>query len=183
MKKKSGWGGIVECLMTANFPDSGIGYVTVLTDNGSDSLRYVNFLVDSFCLGVKNLDYHKIYPSEYQTILERLAAVSPLMRVSPADAKKFIEGAVSYAANLGFKPHEDFPKYFKCLADIDSSECLTEFSYGLDGKPMYVQGPRDSLNRAKSIVQRLRSKLGDGEFNYSLVLTTQQMQQLQQLQR
>jgi hypothetical protein len=170
MNNGGGWGSIVECLISDKIEESGIGYVTVLTDNGGNYQRYVNFLVDCFCLGVKNLDFHKISPSDYPNIIESLTSATPMIKITPAHAKKFIEGALLYSSHLGFKPHPDFQKYFKCLADVDSSECLIEFTYGQNGKPLYVQGPRESFQQAQRIVKRLANKLGEDKFDYILAM-------------
>ena len=45
-----------------------------------------------------------------------------------------IEGAVDYAANLGFKAHLDYRKYKVFIGDVDKTACPVKYDFG-QGKP------------------------------------------------
>jgi hypothetical protein len=49
--------------------------------------------------------------SEYEDeFLPRVGEQDPLEPMEPAGARKFVEGAVGYAARLGFSPHPDYKR-------------------------------------------------------------------------
>ena len=166
----SSWGPFVECVMSTNFHESGIGYVVAARQKSSQTLRCAAFIVDTFCLGVKDCMLKKCGAAEYVALKEKLGEASSLSRVEPSYAKKFLEDAVSYAKNIGFSPHADFQRYFNAFSDVDSSECRKIFSFGKDGKPFYIQGPKDSDQKAARIVRTLGAKLGSGGYDYAVGL-------------
>jgi hypothetical protein len=49
---------------------------------------------------------------------------------------------------------------------IDASGCATEFTFGSEGKPLYVSGPYDSLERSKEIIATLLERRGQDGFHY-----------------
>lgn len=160
------WGPFVDCLISSEIQVTGIGYVIIAREKNPQAIRCVSFVVDVFCLGVKDCMYKKCSHSEYVFLKENLSTASQLVTIVPSYAKKLIEGAVTYAKELGFNPHPDFQYYFESLKDIDSSECNDTFSFGKDGKPFYIQGPNDSTNKVARILTKLGEKLGTEGFNY-----------------
>jgi hypothetical protein len=44
------------------------------------------------------------------------------------------------------------------------------FTFGKDGKPFYISGPRDTPERSRAIVDRLMERCGPGRFDYLVVL-------------
>ena len=160
------WGSFVDCLMSAEIQEMGIGYVVVARRKSAQTIRCVSFVVDVFCLGVKDCLFQKCSEMNYGFIKENLEEASKLIPVAPSYAKKFLDGAVAYAKEIGFDPHPDFQRYFNSLSDVDSFECKDMFSYGKDGKPLYVQGPNDSPTKVKRIMKTLEDKMGPEGFHY-----------------
>jgi hypothetical protein len=153
-------------MITKDISNRGIGYVLVARAKSPGVIRCVCFLVDVYCLGIKNCSYAKLSEDGLLSYIKRLSENQEFVDIKPSYAKKFVESAVTFASDLGFRPHLDFTKYFTLLADVDSSECSNEFTFGKDGKPLFISGPFDTPKKIGLIVEKLRQRLGDGGFNY-----------------
>lgn len=132
------------------------------------SVEYAAFIVDTWCLGVKEATAVTDLPAD--ELSEVLAAWLPERRresIDPHCARKLIEGAVAYAEELGFAPHHDYRKARRVLSGLDAELCPTEFSYGRNGKPFYVQGI-ESDEAATRVIARLKALLGEDGFDHEL---------------
>jgi hypothetical protein len=127
--------------------------------------RYLvsSFLIDYFCLGVKNALLKKCDRAKYEMLMSVTAEGfgEVLQEISLAQAQAIIFGSIEYAASLGFKPHADFEEAKPILGP--RLEQLQKIEFGRSGKPFYIEGPRD--NSAK-IIRTLRESVGEGNFDY-----------------
>jgi hypothetical protein len=85
---------------------------------------------------------------------------------SPAAVRKYVEGAVAYARDLGFAPDEDYQAARGIFGDIDPASASETFEYGKDGKPFYISGPNESSHRVREIVATLARVKGEGGFDF-----------------
>jgi hypothetical protein len=118
------------------------------------------FLLDVFCLGVKNAFFTVASPEEFEEILADRFRQPRLESVSPAYARKLVEGAIAYARDLGFEPHRDIRDASVVLGDIDPNACTETFTFGKDGKPFYISGPYESQARIRHVIAQLRRRCG-----------------------
>lgn len=139
--------------------------VTRLRDGGVAD--YANFLVDTFCLGVKDaFAGPEMSESELrEELIERLPE-DFRQPIHPACAKKLIEGAVAYAESLGFSPHRDFRKARKILSGIDAAACPRDFTYGREGRPCYIRGNNDSEERVQRVCAILEARFGAEGYDF-----------------
>ena len=150
-----------------NWQEIGIAQVVVWRIRGRGLADMAVFLVDVWCLGVKDVIYDEGVP---------VAACEAFVRVElpedfrepfePACAKALIEGAIAYAERLGFSPHRDFRKGRRVLNGIDAAACTQAFVFGKDGRPCYVPGPDDEDERIDRVLAILSARLGDDGFDY-----------------
>ena len=89
---------------------------------------------------------------------------SDWISLKPEAARKLVEGAVRYAADLGFSPHVDYRKAKAIFGDISAESCGEEFRYGKDGQPLFVNGPFDDQARCRHIIRTLTQRLGPDGF-------------------
>jgi hypothetical protein len=163
-----------ECLVPPDLFETGLGTViwTRRTPHGLIALSA--FIVDVFCLGVKNALFHICSEQDYAgTVKPRLTephSDQAFQAIPPSCARKLIEGSISYAEQLGFHPHRDYQNARGIFGDIDGRACPTTFAYGNDGKPFYIRGPKESISQAKKIVDHLHRKCGEGNFDYLVAL-------------
>jgi hypothetical protein len=153
------------------FYTEGMGQVLISRELPDHSVAVAVFLVDRYCLGVKNAFSEVLNRSSYDArFVHEMRSQFPAGNVSPSCARKVVEAAVAYAGNLGFAPHPDYNKAKLLFGAVDAAECTEEFEFGKDGKPFYVAGPNDTLQRTRQIVSILHSKCGPDGFNYLVPL-------------
>ena len=161
---------ILHCCTTTDLFDEGIGNVLVSRELGSGAVAFAAFLVDMYCLGVKDVALGITTRGDYDwRIYTKTAREFEIVNLEPAAARKLIEGAVEYATEAGFPPHRDYRKARPILGDIDAAACTEEFTYGKAGKPFFFAGPYDSPTRCRQIINTLANRFGPDGFNYALV--------------
>jgi len=65
------------------------------------------------------------------------------VEVSYEEVRSFVLGAVAYAGEFGQIPHMDWEEIAPAFEPDRPFE--STFSYGMDGKPLYIQGPNDDV--------------------------------------
>lgn len=138
----------------------GIGHVLLSRSINGGQVAFAVFMVDMFCLGVKNAMWGIRSPSEVDVLAGKLSTGYKIVKLQPECARSLVEGAVEYARNLGFAPHDDYHRAKLLFGDIDAAACTEEFVYGRDGKPYFIAGPDDGPARCQQIIRTLNSRLG-----------------------
>jgi hypothetical protein len=144
----------------------GIGHAIIARKLPDGRIAAGVFLVDIYCLGVKNAFLMVQSPFEFEDTIETRFEENDLKSVKPAYARKLIDDSIAYARDLGFKPHPDFRDASVVLGDIDPGECSETFTFGHKGKPFYISGPNHSEATARRIVAHLRNRCGPDGFHY-----------------
>ena len=149
---------------TESFGSAGLGIVMVVRQQ-RNGFAAATFLVDYYCLGVKNVSTKKLsnaskYLQMKEVVFSRFE--ESVEEISITQAQAIVWGAVDYARQLGFEPHKEFESAKAILGEIDT---LPVLNFGKDGKPMYVNGPYDN---AKKILKTLDDAVGEGNYDYLL---------------
>ena len=135
---------------------AGIGSLTIARRASSGRLVVGVYLVDVFCMGVKDAFWKELSEIEYKTLLSKLVANGgPLRAISPERFAKLVDCAVDYAQSLGISPHPDFHTARHLMDGIDPALCADEFEFGQKGKPLYIAGPHDSPSVARMLAHRV----------------------------
>lgn len=167
-------GPIHECYVNENLMapgyDQGMGTVIVSRLASGGMVAAGVYLLDVFCLGVKDSFARLLTREEFRQLLSQTRLQEPIKKVEPAVAKKLIEDAVAYARSIGFEPHPDFRPARKLLEDIDASVCTMEFTFGDRGKPHFISGPYDSQARIRQIGDTLERTCGKDNYNITIIL-------------
>jgi hypothetical protein len=126
-------------------PDGPAGIVLVLVARArrGDKVSVCGYLVDTFCLGVKNaIGPEVMRRRELASFVRRYfrAFPSPAVRVPLELARHVVHGAVAFASGLGFDAHPDFAAARGHLGELDEPCAIT---FGRSGRPTYVPGPYD----------------------------------------
>jgi hypothetical protein len=159
----------LEAFRSASLFDTGMGYVVVSRFKSDGQVESGVFLLDVFCLGVKNAFFTRLSQSEYESrLVQRAFAKDGSQPLTPACARKLVHDAVAYAQNLGFAPHPDYKKACRVFGGISAAECSEVFTFGKAGRPCFVQGPDDSELFARKAMTLLTIRCGEGNFDYIL---------------
>ena len=149
-------------VQAASENDAGLVNVVVAREHGS-SVTACAYLVDAWCLGVKNcigpksMDRRRLpdFVSQVFSVADHTPVSAP-----PELAQHLLFGAVDYARGMGLEPHTDFTK---CVHVLGEWSGPSDIAFGRDGVPMYMQGPHDDMF---AILATLRKTVGDGNFHY-----------------
>jgi fructan beta-fructosidase len=161
---------IHEALLSKGWNEEGV-VVTILVARRSPNSGKIAaglFLVDLACLGVKSAQVALFKGVADYTSGIRAHALR-LQPMAPAGfnlVAKIIFTGLDYAGALGFKPDPVFSQAQHLLsgANLDAEPTPVPTG-GPEGKPFFVNGPRDDARR---IVDHLTRTLGPGNFHYML---------------
>jgi hypothetical protein len=140
---------------------AGMALVLVARATRHDRVSVCGFLLDTFCLGVKNT----IGPDEMRR-RDLAAFVRTYFIAFPAPAlpapielaQHLVLGSVVFAGALGFSPHPDYEAVRGHLGELDEPCAIT---FGREGQPLYVAGPYDD---PIAILETLRTTVGNDGF-------------------
>jgi len=156
-----------ECVVPTNLFEIGLGEIFISRRLPDGNLGVSAFIVDVFCLGVKNAFFRVLSEDDYDDMKQAIVhSGRNLEHIHQSCAKKLLQGAVEYAKILGFSSHSDYKKAAPLFGNIDASVCPVHYDYGKDGKPFYIRGPHESISEAKNIVNKLHVKCGEGGFDF-----------------
>jgi hypothetical protein len=144
---------------------SGLVGVVVARRHRPRRLSVCGYLVDVYCLGVKNaLGPDVLNDRDLPAFLSRFfSAFGEATASVPAPlelARHLVWGAVDYARELGFPPHPDFQP---TSGHLDTWQETSDITFGRDGAPFYVGGPYDD---AVAVTRTLARSAGTGNFHY-----------------
>jgi hypothetical protein len=156
------------CLVQDSVFQSGVGMVFLSRKTGARDVALGGFLVDAYCLGVKDAMYRELDEGEMEELLDEVATTAPFTPVDPPYARKLLREAATYAQSLGLPPHADYVMVEPLFGDVAADACDVEFQFGHEGRPLYVPGPTESATQIRRRIDRLRRRLGDDGFDFSL---------------
>lgn len=154
---------IHECLVPDNMFEIGLGHVFISRKMISGGITLSVFMVDTFCLGVKDAFIKNFTEAEYHDVKVQLCRDVKLIDIAPSNARKIVEESIKYAHSVGFEPHKDYMKSSKIFGNIDINECKETFIFGKDGKPLYISDPNDSIGKSKRILIKLEEYSGENK--------------------
>jgi hypothetical protein len=160
-------GPIVRCTMPNSLFEVGMGMIVVARRLPSGLLGCGIFLLDVFCLGVKNVFYREMDTHELRQFMEH-QYMDGFKDIEPARARKLVRDAAAYAASLELPAADGTPEVEAIFGDVDVAACTETFSFGKDGKPFYVAGPFDPPARVRAVMQALEKSRGPDEWDAAI---------------
>lgn len=164
-----GWSGGLQA--PPDWPDTstpdgignGIVLVLVAREHRYGRVSVAGYLVDVYCLGVKNVIGPMVMRDDELPAFVRtyfLVYQAPALAVPLEIACELVWGAVAYARGLGFEPHREFEEAAGLLGEWEPTGAVR---FGLDGAPYFVAGVDDD---ATDILGTLGRSVGEGNFGY-----------------
>ena len=149
--------------------DSGVACVLVTVPDGRERLSVCGYLVDTWCLGVKNaIGPERMRLREFESFRRYYFGPweSDGIRAPLELAQHLVLGAVEYAKALGFEPHSDFGRARRLLGAWEGPSAIT---FGYDGKPHYLNGPYED---PQEVLATLEHNVGRRGFDFTVSLGT-----------
>ncbi|MEC3976564.1 helix-turn-helix domain-containing protein [Amycolatopsis sp. H20-H5] len=145
-----------------NTTADGMVMVLVARHHRYDKILVCGYLVDTYCLGVKNVFGPEVMDDRElpKFVPHYFKAYDAAPLEAPIElAREVVLGAIDYARTLGFEPHEDFPHVEAHLGPWTGPSAIT---FGKEGRPFYVNGPHD---HSLAILSTLKRTAGAGNFD------------------
>jgi hypothetical protein len=155
---------VFEASVPDNLFAKGIGNLFLARRMPNGRLAVGIYLLDTYCLGVKDFTLGVVSPAGYRLQVAQADAVGRQRPTSPERFAKLILDGVAYARGIGLEPHPDFELGEQLLAGINAAACTDTFEFGSDGKPLYIQGPNDGPARIAQIMTAIQPVGGFGTF-------------------
>jgi hypothetical protein len=161
---------VYKCWINDNWKDNKIANIIIARQHTNGNVTFCFYLVDLYCLGVKDTFYAFNVPiEELEHKMSQYSGVK--MEESPYTlVHNIIFSAIEFAEEYGFKPHKNFILTTNYFLEEDTDdiplmyiECGDE-----DGKPIYWNTGNDSPAVEKRILAQLEKTAGEGNYNYTL---------------
>ena len=156
-----------ECRISANWQKDDLGLVQILVarQQPDGNICFGVYLVDKFCLGLKNTFGNAgLSPARYQSEIRNKIFRELKPQECPIElAHQMIYQSIDYAAQFGFQPEKDFAYTQFLLAPRGELEEPYQLTFGKDGKPFFIAGPHDNAAR---ILRQLEKTAGPGNYHY-----------------
>lgn len=155
---------IYKTLVSENILDVGMGYAIVIRQKRNEDKVLAVYLLDIWCLGVKDTFFRMIPAYEFDDALDDMFNSLPyaMIETDPTYTFNLVYGAVEYAEDLGLSPHKDFLTTRYILDDVNSFDFI-DIEFGKNGRPCYVPGPDDHSGKIVSI---LNKHIGRDAYDY-----------------
>lgn len=127
----------------------GLAAVLVARSAGRDTVSACGFLVDLYCLGVKDVIGPRILNDQQHAQFTRtfFAGYPQPPIAAPLElAQQLVFGAARYARSLGFDPAVGFDAVRGHLGEWSGARAVT---FGHHGRPEYIQGPYDNATHVQ----------------------------------
>lgn len=157
-----------SCLVQDGLFERGNGMVVLTRRQDDGQLVFAAFLLDVFCLGVKDVTFRHMELSEFEEFVALTEDEAPLSSVEPAYARKLLRDAAAYARSLGLEPHRDYAAVESIFGDNSAEACDVSFEFGCDGRPAYFPGPHETPQQIRRRIEQLSERLGDDGFDVFL---------------
>lgn len=155
---------IEVCYISKDIEEVGEGTVIVVRRHPNDKFTLATYLLDIFCLGLKDTFYRlRLDEFEYEEYLDKFTSMD-VTEITYNEAHNWIYGAIAFAEEAGIAPHKDFNVTQYMLEEDTEDIPLIEYNYGKDGKHFLVAMSQLELSRYFPI---LKKNLGD-DFDYVL---------------
>jgi hypothetical protein len=162
---------LLECLISATWQeeDPGLVQIVVARQQPDGDICFGVYLVDKYCLGLKNTFARAGFSrTRYEAEMhDGIFKEDTSVKCPPELAHQMIYQSIDYAAQFGFEPEKDFATSQYILAPRGELEESYKLTFGKDGKPFFIAGPHDNVNR---IMRQLEKTAGPGNFHYIMPL-------------
>jgi len=160
---------VYKCLINKDWEEEKLCNIFITRQHVNGNVTVCMYLVDLYCLGVKDTFFHFNIPyREIERMTSQAETGSVFIEVPYELVHNILFAGLEFAEEYGFEPHKDFTSitsYF--LEEDDENIPLMDIECGGDdGKPFYVDAGYEMPARVNQIIVQLRNTAGEGNFHY-----------------
>ena len=154
---------IHKCLINDVWQESGMATIIISRIHTSGYVTFGVYLVDLFCLGVKDTVYQFNIPGfEFDQYINEFSDHEKLISCDYVLAHNIIYGSIEFADEFEFLPHKDFTNVTKYILEEDDENVdLMDIEFGKNGKPFVVA---EIGNEPVNVISQLEKTAGPGNF-------------------
>jgi hypothetical protein len=152
---------IQHCFLTEAIFDVGMGTLVLARGATPHHLALSSFLLDVFCLGVKDVMFESVDSEIFAMYVNATNAGSPMVSIDPGDGRKLLRDLAAWSQSIGFAPHRDFAAVEPIFGDVSADASDAVFRFGRGDKPVYIPGPNDTAPLIRRRIAQLQKCLGD----------------------
>lgn len=155
---------IDSCWILEDWQDVGETTVLIARRHASGKYTIGLYLVDTFCLGLKDTFYKfNVSSQEYDDLLDQISIGGNYIQVSYNEAHNLIFGAIAFAEEAGIKPSPEFALTQYLLEEDTEAVPLIEYEFGKNGKHFLVAKNNLELN---TYLPLLEKNLPEEEYDF-----------------
>ena len=156
---------IGTCYVCDSIEEDGEGIIIVSRKHNGGRISFASFLVDIFCLGVKDTFYRmRLMLDEFEDYIEQIDDALGIRECTYEEAHNWVWGGVAWAEDGGIPPHKDFAITQFMLEDDTEDVPLIDLPFGKDGKHFLMANSMQEMNQ---YMPTLIKNLGD-DFDWAL---------------
>lgn len=167
--KANSRGAVLECyfIVSGGLDSDGVTMVYVTREASRGQVLLGSFVVDLWCMGVKDCYAKLISPGELRELIQDTRNQVNVQTVTASEAHAIVAGGVEYAAEIEIPPHADYAKVAQIFHDIPRGQVPEGVKFGYQGKRRYIRGRYDSDATVAHVAHALRTHLDEG--NYEMI--------------
>lgn len=159
---------INECLINSNWKESMMCSILISRTHNNGNRTGAVYLVDLYCLGVKEADsFFNQTPEENTEFKQEYFPEDFFQSISYSLAHNIILAGIEFANDYGFKPCKGYTQRAQFILEEDTDAIeLIEIECGSDNKPFIIAGD-DNREEAEKAHNHLLNTVGPDEFFYT----------------
>lgn len=159
---------IAACLLTVDIENIGLGTLIVARKLSLGRYGTAVFLLDLWCLGVKDAFFRVDEADDFDSLRESLEDGGASEPVEPGRARRLLRDAAAYGAANGFAPPLELAEVERLLSDVEPAG--EPYPFGDNGRVHYIVGVTDSRRRVAYVLATLTEKFGSSGFDVTYPL-------------
>src|SRR5260221_9409185 len=109
---------IHSCLISETLAELGKGYLVLARKAADGRMAVTVFLLDVYCVGVKDIILRVAEASEIERFMEALREAQPMVAIEPTRARKLLRNLVAWSRSIGLAPHSDYAAAEPLFGDV-----------------------------------------------------------------
>lgn len=147
-RKFGSQGDIVACYVNNAWQKDGLAELLVLKRIAGGTMAFAAFLVDMWCVGLKDAwGRINVTRSDFDELVERAGERLEVVRIDPAAAWRIVAGGVRFCRRNGFRLPAHYERWTALLGD--NAECTSAdlSDFGIEGGKLRYVGTMEDLRK------------------------------------